>query len=107
MSNATEIASDNSGGDEQTATVAVGALIIVLAIITVVLRFYTRITTRVGLGWDDWLILVAVVFTLLTAVLLVWGMLDFPYPKRALRKTICRASSSLLAQAIRSTRQEP
>ncbi|MCJ1325120.1 hypothetical protein MMC10_001782 [Thelotrema lepadinum] len=73
MSNATEIASDNSGGDEQTATVAVGALIIVLAIITVVLRFYTRITTRVGLGWDDWLILVAVVFTLLTAVLLVWG----------------------------------
>ena len=92
MSNATLIASDSNTSNEQTATVAVGALIIVLAIITVVLRFYTRITTRVGLGWDDWLILVAVVVTLVTAVLLLWGMLDFPYPTIALKKA--RSSSS-------------
>lgn len=56
------------------ATMAVSAVVIVLAVISVALRFYTRIFTRSGLGADDWLILSAVVATLVTAALLLWGM---------------------------------
>ncbi|KAI1659827.1 hypothetical protein F4813DRAFT_352100 [Daldinia decipiens] len=59
-----------SSGD---ATLAVSGVVIVLALLSVVLRFYTRRFTRLGLGADDWLILVAVIATLLTAVLLLWG----------------------------------
>ncbi|KAK7751439.1 hypothetical protein SLS62_006695 [Diatrype stigma] len=55
------------------ATMAVSAVVIVLAVVSVVLRFYTRIFTHAGLGADDWLILAAVVATLLTAALLLWG----------------------------------
>lgn len=58
------------------ATMAVSALVIVLAVLSVALRFYTRIFTRAGLGADDWLIMSAVVATLLTAALLLWGMND-------------------------------
>lgn len=59
-----------SSGD---ATLAVSGVVIALAVISVALRFYTRKFTRLGLGGDDWLILVAVIATLLTAVLLLWG----------------------------------
>lgn len=59
-------------------TMAVSALVIVLAVISVALRFYIRIFTRTGLGADDWLILSAVIATLLTAALLLWGTID-PY----------------------------
>ncbi|KAL7622912.1 hypothetical protein AAE478_006591 [Parahypoxylon ruwenzoriense] len=59
-------------GDEN-ATMGVSALVIVVAVISVALRFYTRVFTRAGLKADDWLILLAVVATLLTAVLLLWG----------------------------------
>lgn len=54
-------------------TMGVKALVIALAVISVALRFYTRIFTCAGLKADDWLILSAVVATLLTAVLLLWG----------------------------------
>ncbi|KAI1805957.1 hypothetical protein F4811DRAFT_195202 [Daldinia bambusicola] len=57
----------------QDATLAVSGLVIALAVISVVLRFYTRRLTRLGLGADDWLILVAVVATLITAALLLYG----------------------------------
>lgn len=54
--------------------VGVSAFVIVLAVISVVLRFYMRISTRASLGTDDWLILAAVVATLLAAALILWGM---------------------------------
>ncbi|KAI1351585.1 hypothetical protein F5Y01DRAFT_304525 [Xylaria sp. FL0043] len=63
-------AQSDSGGD---ATLGVSGLVIVLAVISVILRFYTRIFTRQGLKLDDWLILAAVIATLATAALLLWG----------------------------------
>ena len=58
----------------QTATLVVGGAIIVIAIITVGLRFYTRISTKLGLWWDDWLIFLAGLTTLVTAILLLVSM---------------------------------
>lgn len=69
MSNVTP--STDDGG---TATIAVGGVVIALALIFVVLRFYIRIISKAGLWWDDWLIAAAVVSTLATAALLLWGM---------------------------------
>ncbi|KAI0407295.1 hypothetical protein F4802DRAFT_612385 [Xylaria palmicola] len=60
-------------GSESDTTLGVSGLVIALAVISVILRFYTRIFTRQGLQWDDWLILVAVIATLATAALLLWG----------------------------------
>lgn len=65
--------SDNS----EDATLAVSAVVIVLAVISVALRFYTRKVTQSGLGADDWLIMAAVVATLATAALLLWGRSNF------------------------------
>ena len=62
-----------SADDSGTATIAVGGVVIALALIFVVLRFYVRITSRARLWWDDWLIAAAVVSTLATAGLLLWG----------------------------------
>lgn len=45
-----------------------------LAVICVALRFYTRIRTKAGIAWDDWWILIALLTTLLTGGLLLWGM---------------------------------
>ncbi|KAI1378135.1 hypothetical protein F4677DRAFT_414503 [Hypoxylon crocopeplum] len=59
-------------GEDDT-TIGVSGLVIGLAVVSVALRFYTRIFTRQGLGADDWLILVAVIATLGTAALLLWG----------------------------------
>ncbi|KAI0816494.1 hypothetical protein GGR55DRAFT_686048 [Xylaria sp. FL0064] len=63
-------APSDSGGD---ATLGVSGLVIVLAVISVILRFYTRIFTRQGLKLDNWLILAAVIATLATTALLLWG----------------------------------
>lgn len=60
-----------SGDDD--ATLGVSGLVIGLAVISVALRFYTRIFTRQGLRWDDWFIMAAVIATLATAALLLWG----------------------------------
>ncbi|KAK3936346.1 hypothetical protein QBC46DRAFT_395292 [Diplogelasinospora grovesii] len=67
------VAPTSSGGDGGDATIGVSGAVIALAVVSVALRFYTRIFTRQGLKWDDWLIFVAVVATLATAVLLLWG----------------------------------
>lgn len=72
--NATTAAEDAVSDENQTATLAVSGMIIVLAIITVILRFYVRFVTRAGIGWDDYMILLAGIVTLVTAALLVWGM---------------------------------
>ena len=77
----TSLPDDSMGSDDdQTATLVLGGLIIVLAIITVGLRFYTRLFTKQGIKWDDWLILAAVTTTLVTAGLLVWGMMKLYSP---------------------------
>ncbi|KAI0859760.1 hypothetical protein F4860DRAFT_504426 [Xylaria cubensis] len=49
----------SQSGSESEATLGVSGLVIALAVISVALRFYTRIFTRQGLELDDWLILVA------------------------------------------------
>ncbi|KAI0384248.1 hypothetical protein F5Y04DRAFT_238961 [Hypomontagnella monticulosa] len=65
----------NTSGD---ATLAVDGVVIVLAVISVALRFYSRKITQSGFGADDWLILAAVITTLATAVLLLWGNSVYP-----------------------------
>ncbi|KAI1115974.1 hypothetical protein F5Y14DRAFT_449467 [Nemania sp. NC0429] len=54
----------------QDTTTIVGAIVIVIAVTCVALRFYTRRITRAGLGWDDWLVLLALVITIVSAILL-------------------------------------
>ena len=61
-----------SGTENQTAIIAVSGLAVTLATISIILRFYTRIFTKAGLRWDDWLLLAAFVLGLLEAALLVW-----------------------------------
>jgi hypothetical protein len=61
--------------NENTATTAVGALVIVLAVVSVALRFYTRHFTGAGFGWDDWLILLALICTIATDVVALYGQL--------------------------------
>ena len=73
MDNATASGDAIAAGVDQTATLAVGGLVIVLALFTVILRFFTRVSSKAGLGWDDWLILAGVVMALFIAALLVWG----------------------------------
>ena len=63
-------------GDEA-ATDAVEGLVIGLAILSVAFRFYTRTITKASLWWDDWLILASVLATVLTAILLIWGIAVF------------------------------
>ncbi|KAI0119746.1 hypothetical protein F4814DRAFT_413130 [Daldinia grandis] len=54
-------------------TTDVGAIVVVLAGIAVGLRFYSRYFTKAGFKWDDWLILVALVATVLTDVLVLYA----------------------------------
>lgn len=49
-----------TNGDENT-TMGVSAPVVVLAVLSVALRVYTRIFTRAGLKADDWLIISAVI----------------------------------------------
>ncbi|KAF2657472.1 hypothetical protein K491DRAFT_594998 [Lophiostoma macrostomum CBS 122681] len=60
-------------GSEQNATMGVSGVVIGLAVVSVALRFYTRIFTKSGLKLDDWFIMAAVIATLATAALLLWG----------------------------------
>ncbi|KAI2466956.1 hypothetical protein F4781DRAFT_333180 [Annulohypoxylon bovei var. microspora] len=63
----------SSDGGSVTTTMAISGVVIVLAIVFVGLRFYIRVFTRAGLGYDDWLILLGVVTILVTMVLLLVG----------------------------------
>ncbi|OTA60285.1 hypothetical protein K449DRAFT_313815, partial [Hypoxylon sp. EC38] len=54
-------------------SMSVSIILIALNVLSVALRFYTRIFTRAGLKADDWLILVAFIGGLLTGILLIWG----------------------------------
>ncbi|KAI0121786.1 hypothetical protein F4814DRAFT_190181 [Daldinia grandis] len=65
------------------ATWVINGFVIVLTILSVVLRFYTRVFTRAGLKADDWLILFALITSLTTVVLVVWGNSADPNGLRA------------------------
>lgn len=54
------------------ATVA-GAILIVLDILTVASRFYLRWFIKAGFGWDDWIILIAILSGILPGALTIWG----------------------------------
>jgi hypothetical protein len=67
---------------EEAAQVA-GILLIVLDIITVAGRFYSRWITKLGFKWDDWTILIALLAGILTGILTLWGTLfSFVSPLR-------------------------
>jgi heme/copper-type cytochrome/quinol oxidase subunit 4 len=68
--------------EESNATLAVSGLVIALAVVSVGLRFYTRIFTKSGLKADDWSILSAVLFTLATAAVTLVG--TYHYDLRSL-----------------------
>lgn len=50
-----------------------GLTLIVLDIITVASRFYSRWITKVGFGWDDWTILIALIIGIVPGVLTMWA----------------------------------
>jgi hypothetical protein len=58
--------------NEEAAQVA-GILLIVLDILTVAGRFYSRWITKLGFGWDDWTILIALLTGILPGALSMWG----------------------------------
>lgn len=57
---------------EDASTVA-GAIVVVLDVVTVASRFYSRWFTKAGFGWDDWTILVAMVSGILPVALNIWA----------------------------------
>lgn len=56
------------------AVTVIGVIIIVLDILTVASRFYSRWSAKAGFGWDDWTILIALVTGILPGILTVWGL---------------------------------
>ncbi|KAI0184477.1 integral membrane protein [Xylaria flabelliformis] len=59
--------------DDADTETGVGAAIAVVAIITVVLRFYVRYYKHAGFKWDDWLILASLIFVIVTDILVVYA----------------------------------
>lgn len=60
---------------EQNVQTAVGAAMIALSIVFVALRFYVRLRfNKAPLGWDDWLVLAALVATVTAGLLVLMGM---------------------------------
>ncbi|KAI0396125.1 hypothetical protein F5Y17DRAFT_473187 [Xylariaceae sp. FL0594] len=68
LSPAIEAYMRNHNGDAST---IIGALVAVLAVITVALRFYSRHLTKTGCRWDDWTILVALAAVIITDALVL------------------------------------
>ena len=60
-----------SGAAQAISPVVISGVVIVFAIVFVALRFYVRIFTKAGLGWDDWLLCAAATSTILAVVLLL------------------------------------
>ena len=58
--------------NEEAAQVA-GILLIVLDILTVAGRFYSRWVTKLGFRWDDWTILMALITGILPGALTMYG----------------------------------
>jgi hypothetical protein len=78
--------------NEDAATVA-GIVLIVLDILTVAGRFYSRWITKAGFRWDDWTILIALLVALIPGILTIYGkspMLIAPPLPRLFSNTSCR-----------------
>lgn len=58
--------------NEDASTVA-GIVLIVLDILTVAGRFYSRWFTKAGFRWDDWTILIALLTGLIPGILTIYG----------------------------------
>ncbi|ROW13643.1 hypothetical protein VPNG_04526 [Cytospora leucostoma] len=58
--------------NKDAATVA-GAVLIVLDVVTVAGRFYSRWFTKAGFGWDDWTILIALLTCIIAGALTIWA----------------------------------
>lgn len=66
------MAANDSSSDDLAGTI-VGAVMIVLAIIAVGLRLYSRLHLKQQLLWDDWFIFISLLFFILAAVLVLVG----------------------------------
>lgn len=51
---------------------------IVLAVVSVVFRFYTRYRMKTALWWDDWMALTAVLTAVAAGVLVLAGKFEAP-----------------------------
>ncbi|KAI9708056.1 MAG: hypothetical protein M1820_004260 [Bogoriella megaspora] len=60
-------------------TIALCIIVTGAAVVFVALRFYVRTSTKVGLGWDDWLLLAAIMLTILTNGLVFWASAVDPH----------------------------
>ncbi|KAI3393578.1 hypothetical protein diail_3927 [Diaporthe ilicicola] len=67
-----------SAANEAMTTTIVGAVAIVLAVVSTGLRFYARFHKKAGLWWDDWLALVAVLAAVAAGVLVLAASLVDP-----------------------------
>ncbi|KAL1852348.1 hypothetical protein Daus18300_012243 [Diaporthe australafricana] len=67
-----------SAGNEAMTTTIVGAVAIVLAVVSTGLRFYARFRQKAGLWWDDWLALAAVLAAVAAGVLVLAASLVDP-----------------------------
>lgn len=82
MSNSTSVSTDDraSAKSNEDLTTAIGALVIALSIVAVVLRFYTRFTIiRTGFDWDDWFVLLALIFLVAAGVCVLIGRSKFSH----------------------------
>jgi hypothetical protein len=75
-SSTTPTAADITAGDnnDENIMTAIGAVMIVLSVIVVGLRFYTRFSLKTGFGWDDWSILISLSSLLAAGVCVLTGM---------------------------------
>lgn len=65
--------SHSSANEEENTVTIVGATMIVLAVVSVVFRFYTRYRMKTALWWDDWMALTAVLTAVTAGVLVLAG----------------------------------
>lgn len=70
MANTQSHASANA---EENVVTVVGATMIVLAVLSVIFRFYARYLMKAALWWDDWMALTAVLTAVAAGVLVLAG----------------------------------
>lgn len=70
---------DHAAANESELTVTiVGAVMIVLSMVSVAFRFYTRFHMKAALWWDDWMALVAVVSAVAAGAVILAGNYSCP-----------------------------
>jgi hypothetical protein len=85
-------------------TLIVSCIVISLAVVSVGLRFYTRIFTKTGLKADDWSIFSAVFFALSTAVITLVGTYDHIFVPHGVTKANISKPTALCPTAFGSPR---